>query len=173
MQIFCEIKKDCPDKKKVKQALIETLKDRLQEWKERYLNKVLAIRCWFRQNELSEMQFMLEQGFMLEGIVAVLKYDLTKEILAYIIPDGIKIGFHDFDSEGMKQYLTANELGYDHVQDSEDELRFRLCGEKTKVFTAMAGNKVVVSTTVWEVEEQHSATHDKRMNEQFVNNRTL
>lgn len=53
----------------------------------------------------------------------------------------------------------ANEAGYG-TQDSEDELRFRMMGENTKVFVAKADGKIVSSTTIWKIEGGRWATEN-------------
>lgn len=160
MNIHFAIKEECKQKNDVKALLIQALKIHFQQVKKAYPDKSLAIRLWSDSTDIEEIQTMLDQGFIIEDTMLVLAFDLNQEVPSFRVPDEVKIGIHDFESDGMKQYLKANALGYDNVQDSEGELRFRLQGEKTKVFTAMVGEEVVASTTVWELGNGRSASEN-------------
>lgn len=149
-------------KKDVERALLKELKRHFGEIKQQYPDKKLVMRCWCEDTEKEDMQMYLEEGLSANSITWVLGEDLKKEIPVYDVPEEIKIGKHDFDRDGMKSYMEANELGYDGVADAEEELRFRLCDEDTAVFTAMDGDKVVSSTTVWSIDKEirRSATEN-------------
>ncbi len=160
MNIHFAIKEECKQKNDVKALLIQALKIHFQQIKKAYPDKSLAIRLWSDSTDIEEIQTMLDQGFIIEDTMMVLAFDLNQEVPSFRVPDEVKIGIHDFDGDGMKKYLIANALGYDNVQDSEEELKFRLQGEKTKVFTAMVGEEVVASTTVWELGNGRSASEN-------------
>lgn len=160
MNIHFAIRENCVQKNNVKSLLMHALKNYLKQIKVKYPDKTLAIRLWCEHTELNHIQFMLEQGFTVEDSMMVLAFDLNQEVPSFRVPDEVKIGIYNFDGDGMKKYLIANALGYDNVQDSEGELRFRLQGEKTKVFTAIVGEEVVASTTVWELGNGRSASEN-------------
>lgn len=161
MQMEIAIAEECTGKKEVKQRLIAMEKEHFAEYKKKYPDKELCLRCWCEDTAREEMQELLESGFTAYGITMVLGYDLTGEIPAERMLPEVTIGLHNCDAEGIRAYLTANEAGYDGVQDSADEFCFRLQGEGTAVLSAVdAGGKVVSSCTVWTIGEGRYATEN-------------
>ena len=126
MQFDCHVQENHPDFKLVKHLLIDALKKHFATYKEKYPDKKIVMRCWCEDSSLEEMEQLLKEQFTAHGITPVLSFDLTGEIPNYTIPESISIGIHSFEDDGMKQYMEANELGFDNVRDSEHELWFRL-----------------------------------------------
>lgn len=160
MQFECHVQENHPDFELVKHLLIDTLKKHFATYKEKYPDKKIVMRCWCEDSSLEEMEQLLKEQFTAHSITPVLSFDLTGEIPNYTIPESISIGIHSFEDDGMKQYMEANELGFDNVRDSEHELWFRLNGDTTKVFVAKDGDKVVSSVTVWGIGDGRSATEN-------------
>lgn len=148
------------DKLIIKCALFERMKVHLRKWRERYPDKKMSMRICCNHTEIEETEFMLSQGFTIEQVIMVMRFDLTREIPKYEIPKEVEIGVHNFDGDGMERYMKANELGFDNLQDAEDELRFELMADNAKVFTATVNGEVVSSTTTWSFGEGHSATEN-------------
>lgn len=159
MQLECHIQENYPQIQLVKHLLIDTMKKHFATYKEKYPDKNIVMRCWCEDSSLEEMEFLLREEFTAHGITPVLSFDLADEIPSYTIPESISIGIHSFENEGMRQYMTANELGFDNVADSENELWFRLGGD-TKVFVAKDGDKVVSSVSIWSIGDGRSATEN-------------
>ncbi|HKM35982.1 MAG TPA: GNAT family N-acetyltransferase [Lachnospiraceae bacterium] len=130
------------------------------KYEKQYPGKNLRLRCWTMAEQKEEMQRLLKHGFIAFGITPILAFDLTGELPAPKETGSVQIGIHNCDEEGIQAYLTANEAGYDGIQDSEDEFRFRLNGEDVKVFTAKDQDRVVSSCTIWKIEEGHFATEN-------------
>ncbi len=160
LQIELVIKGDIAEELAIKSALVTKLKQRLFEYKKQYPDKKLCIRCWCESEDKKGQSFWLSQRFGATGIIWIMGFDLSKEIPSYPISSEIAISQHDFDDDGMNQYLEANTLGYDGVQDAEAELRFRLNGGTTVVFTAKVDKKVVASVIVWNIAGGRSATEN-------------
>lgn len=157
MRLEYAVQESHSDMNSIQHQLIQTMKEHFATYKTTYPDKTLALRTWCEDTEHADMQLLLEEEFSAYGLTLVLSYDLEKEIKVYSAPDSIQIGLHSFDGEGMKDYMKANELGFDNVRDSENELWFRLGGDSTKVFTAKDQDTVVASTTVWEIGDGRSA----------------
>ena len=75
------------------------------------------------------------------------------------IPENITVDMLG-NMDDLKAYLEANYLGFDNIQDSEGELRFRLGDERTKIFVAQDNEKVVSSVTVWHINDDRAATEN-------------
>lgn len=158
-QITLEMSEAYESEVEVKDALLWALKNRLREQKKKYQDKTLAIRTWCDSDDINEQQFYLRHGFGEDTIKWILKYNLSKEIKEYDIPDNIVIEEHSFEGDGMKRYSTANGLGYG-VPDSEDEMWFKLQGGDTNVYVAKDGDTIVSSTTIWKINDERYATEN-------------
>ncbi|WP_167955574.1 GNAT family N-acetyltransferase [Anaerosporobacter faecicola] len=160
MNLEYHVKEDHPQTEQIKLQLLTTMKEHFATYKKKYPDRTISMRCWCEDSSIADMSFLLKNGLYAHCVTPVLAFDLTKDIPNYSIPSSIEIGIHSFEGNGMKQYLQANEMGFDQVQDSEQELWFRLGGETTKVFTAKDGEQVISSTTVWGMGEGRSATEN-------------
>lgn len=160
MNIECHVIKGHSKETEIKQLLYSKAKEHLADYKIKYPDKTIAIRCWTKDYNTDSIQFLLAEGFSAYGITPVLSYNLHDDIPTYTIPKNIKIGVHSFEGNGMQQYLTANALGFDNIQDSEAELRFRLNAPNTRVYTAKDGDTVVSSVTTWMINDSHSTTEN-------------
>lgn len=128
--------------------------------KAEYPGKKLALRFWCWENDKAAMQVLLESGFGIPSVVVLLSYDLSGDLPAKKDIEGIAIGRHDCDEEGIKAYLKSNELGYDGVQDSEDELRFAMNDDSYRIFTACKEGDVLSACTVWRISDECWATEN-------------
>ena len=160
MQLELTIDKECENEKAIKKELLQKAKEHFNHYQKLYQDKKLCLRCWCMAEEKSDMQDLLEEGFDAYGITMILAYDLTKDIPERKLSLPIDIGIHNCDDAGIQAYLKANEAGYDGIQDSEDELRFMLSGEETKLFTARVQDQVISSCIIWRVEEGRCATEN-------------
>lgn len=150
---------DEEDDNEIRTGLLEKVKQQFNHYQQQYPDKKLVLRCWCMEDEKARMQDLLASGFTAQGITMILSYNLTKELPSVNEQEGISFGKLSCDEDGIKSYLSANEAGYDNVQDSEDELRFRLQGG-AMVFAATKGTKVLSSCTIWNIDEGHYATEN-------------
>lgn len=161
MQMEICVKDGIAEQELVERQLIQAVKQRLQQIKEKYPDKKLCIRCWCKESEYDKQQQLLELGFTGNNITWIMGFDLEHtEIPDAVIPEEIAVELLDGTEEELRAYLTANELGYNKVQDAEGELRFRLGDERTKLFAAWDGERVVSSVTVWHISDDRAATEN-------------
>lgn len=160
MQFEIRIEEGCENQDQVRRELLGALKKRFKEYKEKYPDKRMAMRCWMENDDVESMKFYLGEGFSGSDIIWVMGFDLTGTIPQYEIPQGITISEENFSRLTVKDYQEADERGNDGVQNSEDEFRFRLQGDSTKVFTAKDGDKVVSANIVWGIGDGQSATEN-------------
>ena len=152
---------DIEDKDIVERELVNAVKQRMLQIKERYPDKKLCIRCWCTENEYDKHQQLLELGFKGYGFTWIMGFDLEHTWIPEVeMPENISIGILNCTKSAMKEYFKANYLGYDNVQDAEGELRFRLCDERTKIFTAQDSEEIVSSVTVWHISDDRAATEN-------------
>lgn len=144
----------------VREELITRQKLHFSKYEMKYPDKNLRLRCFIMANQKEEMQRLLKHGFTAYGIVPILAFDLNKDLPAPESMGSVDIGIHTCDEKGIQAYLAANEAGYDGIQDSEDDFRFKLNGEQVKVFAAKDQGRIVSSCTIWKLEEGHFATEN-------------
>lgn len=161
LQMEVCIKEECSAADKVERELIHAAKQRLQQLKEKYPDKKLCIRCWCEEKDYHKQQQLLELGFSGHNIVWIMGFDLENtEIPQIEESEDVSIDFMENTDEAIKEYLAANSLGYDNVQDAEGELRFRLGDERTKVLVARSDGKIVSSVTTWHISDENAATEN-------------
>ncbi|MGN1119684.1 MAG: GNAT family N-acetyltransferase, partial [Oscillospiraceae bacterium] len=145
----------------VERELIKAAKQRLLEIKEHYPDKKLCIRCWCTENEHEKQQQLLELGFKGSNFTWIMGFDLEHTPIPNAkLPENISVDILDCTDDALKAYLEANGAGFDNVQDSEGELRFRLGDERTKLFTAQDCGKIVSSVIVWHISDERAATEN-------------
>lgn len=161
MQMELAVKEDYEDEDALERLLIEAAKKRLLEIKKRYPDKKLCIRCWCEENECEKQQQLLELGFLGNNLIWVMAFDLENtEIPKIEEQEDISFEVMPRSEEAVKEYMTANELGYDNVKDAEGELWFRLGDERTEVLETRKNGKVVSSATVWHISNERAASEN-------------
>lgn len=142
-----------PDAKKM---LTECLIERFLELKKE--NNKLVLRVCLRSDENEEIQSLLNKGFYTDNTIFWLKYDLSKNIAHYPIPDEVKIKPYEFNGESMPKYLkAAEEAGLLPIKDSADSW-FRTGAPGFICFTALCNNDVIGSVTIFDTSEECGAT---------------
>lgn len=150
-----------PNKDIVERELVNAAKQRLLVIKEKHPDKRLCIRCWCTESDYEKQQKFLEYGFKGNNLIWIMKFDLENTTIPEAeLPENIFVDMLEGTQEDLKAYLAANYLGFDNVQDAEGELRFRLGDERTKIFAAQDGKKVVSSVTVWHINDERAATEN-------------
>ena len=161
MQMEICIDEDINGAETVEKKLTEAAQKRLALYKEKYPDKKLCIRCWCEEGEYEVQQRLLEMGFSGHNVVWIMKANLEQVAMdTVVMPDNLSFEILENNDESMKEYLEANCLGYDNVQDAEGELRFRLGDERTKVFVTRCNGKIVSSVTVWHISDERAATEN-------------
>lgn len=143
-----------------KSLLMDKLIEKLKIYKAEHSEKKICICGWCDSDEIGEMQFLLEKGFEMNSVTPVLKYDLTKEIKHYEIPQNIAIEQYSLSGNTIDKLLEATAIANDGVSDSKGQLWFRSGGKGFKIFTAIDNGKVVSSVTLWDIGKGRSATEN-------------
>lgn len=144
----------------VKSLLMDKLIERCNEYKAEYSNKKICICGWCEADKIEEMQFLIAKGFAMSSVIPVLKYDLSKEIRHYEIPKNIVIEQYPINENAIDKFIEATAAGNNGIADSKAELWFRTGGSSFKIFAAIDNGKVVSSVTLWNIDEERSATEN-------------
>jgi GNAT superfamily N-acetyltransferase len=145
--------------KQAKSLLMDKLIEKLDEYKEKYSNNKMCICNYCESDKVDDIQFFMSKGFTMSGVTPVLKFDLSKDIKHYDIPDYISIKPYPINEDTVDNYINATALGYG-MPDSKAEMLFQAGGESFKLFTAMDKGKVVSAITLWEIGDGRCATEN-------------
>lgn len=148
------------EKDLIKSKLMDRLIERYNYYKKQYPDSKICITGWCEDHDINEMQFLMSKNFLMSSVTPVLKYDLTKEILHYKIPEYIRIDEYPINDESIDGYLEATYLANEGIADSRAELRFRSGGEDFKVYTATHNGSIVSAITLWKITDERSATEN-------------
>lgn len=160
MQIKLVLREACEEAATIRKLLLEKVKKHFESYRKQYQDKKLVLQYFCMKDDQEEMQDALLCGFSTNSTILVLAYDLTKPLPQARQIKDVSIDYQACDEEGIRAYLNANEAGYDGIADSEDELRFNLQGEDTKLITAKVNGEIVSSCTYWKISEDHYATEN-------------
>jgi ribosomal protein S18 acetylase RimI-like enzyme len=143
-----------------KGLLMDKLIEKFNTYKAEYTGKKLCICGWCDADDISEIQFLLTKGFAMSSVTPVLKYDLTKEIKHYEIPENITIEQYPINGNTVDKFIEATAAANNGIADSKGELLFRSGGQGFKVFTASDNGKIVSSVTLWDIGQGRGATEN-------------
>lgn len=150
--------------------MLENLKLKFCRLQDTYFDKRLILRLWCGGSESAYMEFLLYHQFRAMKVTPILvkslddsgkKHELGIDEFLFRLDKEMKIQEikPNEDPELMKSYMEANGSAF-CVEDSENELRFRLGSPKSHVFAVMKGSQVIASVTTWEVSEKRAATEN-------------
>lgn len=166
----------------VSQEILEDLKISFCDIRKRYPDKRLILRLWCGGSEAAYMEFLMYHGFRpmkvtpimlksLDGDIG-LKINTCDEAAEYLRSIDESLVLREIkpqsDEKLMREYMRTNGGAFG-VEDSEDELIFRLYSPDSHIFAVMQGDKVVASVTVWKVTRDRAATENIFCDENFRN----
>lgn len=143
----------------IESLLIDGLILRFNEIKKEYNNKYFYLRVCYDTKEIDNIQLLLSKGFSIKRAIPVLKYDLTKNILHYKIPEDVHIVKYEFDKISMENYLKANFRSSTEL-DCETDIYFNLGDPNFACYTAICNNEIVGAISVWNISEERGATEN-------------
>ena len=154
------IDSDNPLGKQAQDMLLSALKEKAKSYKKDFPNEKIAIQEFFEDKEYDRIQRLLENGFIMSGVIPVLAYDLEKEIAHFEIPQGITFERLELSGENVEKYIAATGNANEGVCDSAPELWFRSGDESFQIWCAFDGDKIVSSCTTWNIGEERCATEN-------------
>lgn len=161
MNYKIQLNENITDTRTYESILMDRLIERIKELKTIYPTKTLGICSYCEDKDISDMEFLLSKSFEMSGVVPVFKYQLSKEIPSFELPEYIKIKEYQFtDGKAMANYQKANKDASDGIADSEPELWFRTGAPEFKCYVATAGDEIVGAISTWFIDEGHSATEN-------------
>ncbi|WP_379135272.1 GNAT family N-acetyltransferase [Paenibacillus sp. sgz500958] len=146
---------------RVKDALTEALLKRAREIKAEYPNKRIVMAEYIDTDDFEELSYLLARGFTIHDTIVVFKFDLSKEIPNYPLPEGVRVLPYALDhSEALEQYHQAELASFDGVAWSMNQLRWMQGAQEMVNYCAFHGSQFIGNTSTWRITEERSATEN-------------
>ncbi|MNI62317.1 ribosomal-protein-alanine N-acetyltransferase [compost metagenome] len=134
---------------------------RSKEIKAQHPEKRIMVNVYADTDQLQEQSYYLRRGFTVFNTIAVFKYDLSREIPRYPLPEGVQITPFLLDSdEARGQYHQAESASFEGVAWSLNQLAWMQGAQEITNFCAFSGTKLIGNTSTWWIAEGHSATEN-------------
>ena len=144
---------------KIDGMLMDGLINRYHEIKNANPQKELCLRICCETAEINDMEFFLDNGFSLNSVIPVLKYNLLKETKHYDIPDNVQIKEYSFSEENLQNYLDAD-FEASGIPESKADIRFKGGDPNFKCFVATYDSKIVGAISIWNITDKRAATEN-------------
>jgi ribosomal protein S18 acetylase RimI-like enzyme len=152
---------DQDEDEEIKDALLDAMIVRAKEIKAQHPEKRIVIAQYTDTDDLPELSYYLKRGFTVYDTIAVFKYDLSRVIPQYPLPEGVQIRPYVLDNnEAREQYHQAELASFDGVAWSMNQLAWMQGAEEMKNFCAFSGDQFLGNTSTWKIAEGHSATEN-------------
>ncbi|TCL59846.1 acetyltransferase (GNAT) family protein [Kineothrix alysoides] len=141
--------------------LMDGLINRFHQIKKEKPDITVRLRECCETDEIDDMQFFIHKGFSIHSAIPVLKYDLTKEIAHYKIPEAITIQKLTFDETNMKAYLDADSLSSREWEyECEADIWFNTGDPSFSCYAAICDGKIIGAISIWNISEERAATEN-------------
>ncbi|CAM4390557.1 GNAT family N-acetyltransferase [Paenibacillus typhae] len=145
----------------VKDALLDTLIARAREIKAQYPHKRIVLNQYIDTGDLGEQSYYLKRGFTVYETIVILKYDLTRPVPVYPLPDDVQIRpFLLNHDEAREKYHQAEQASFDGVAWSLNHLAWMQGTPEMVNFCAFSGDQFLGNTSTWRIGDGHSATEN-------------
>ncbi|MNO35359.1 ribosomal-protein-alanine N-acetyltransferase [compost metagenome] len=147
----------------IKAALIEALIGRAREIKTQYQEKRIILAQHLDTDDFEELSFCLARGFTICDTIVVYKFDLSREIPKYPLPEGVLVKPTVLDhnhGETQDKYHQAELASFDGVAWSFNHLGWMQGSPEIVNFCAFHGDQLIGNTSTWRITEERSATEN-------------
>lgn len=143
----------------VERMLMDGFIQRIHEIKRTMPDKNVCLRSFCEADELDHAQLLMEKGFHLHAAIPVLKCEIHKETEHYQIPGNVQIKELSFTDDEITKYVNADLMTGENPQ-SQAEIRFKSGDPNFKCFIATCDSEVVGAISVWDINDERSATEN-------------
>jgi GNAT superfamily N-acetyltransferase len=146
----------------VKDALKEALIGRAKEIKIQYPEKRIVMAQYMDTDGHKELGYWLANGFTVYDTIVVFKFDLSRDIPDYPLPDGVEVLPYALNStEAREKYHQAELAAFDGVAWSIPHLKWMQGSQEMTNFCAFSNDGVFLgNTSTWRITEERSATEN-------------
>lgn len=127
----------------------------LDEYEDKELQTFVNVR------HEAELEFFISRGFYVANTMLIMEKDLEEDI-DYISSDvDVDINLVDINNkEEIHRYLRANKLGFDGVQDPEEQIIYQISQPNGAIYVAEIEGEIVSSVMVWDIDNKTAATEN-------------
>lgn len=134
----------------VKQALLQGLIDRAGQIQFQYPGKRIVLSQYHDADDLEGLSFLLKRGFGVYDTIVKFRYDLSKEIPAFPLPEGVELRPYRPDTaELLEAFHQLETAAFDGAAWSINHLRWMMGGEDALCFGAFCGEKLIANVCTW------------------------
>lgn len=145
----------------VKDALLDTLIARSREIKAQYPEKRIVLNQYIDTENLGEQGYYLKRGFTVYETIVILKYDLTRPVPVYPLPEDVQIRpFLLSNDDAREKYHLAEQASFDGVAWSLNHLAWMQGTPEMVNFCAFSGDQFLGNTSTWRIGDGHNATEN-------------
>ncbi|WP_410771552.1 GNAT family N-acetyltransferase [Fontibacillus sp. BL9] len=146
---------------KIKDALTNALIGRAKEIKARQRNKRIVMAQYVDSDDLKELSYCLKRGFTIYDTIVVFKYDLSRDLPQYPLPEGVVVKPFALDNgEALGKYHQAELASFDGVAWSMNQLSWMQGAAEMTNFCAFSGDEFIGNTSTWRITDEQSATEN-------------
>lgn len=147
-----------PGKEEIIPTIIAGAKDVYRRLQKENPSKNISMIYFSRSDDLKKVQQFLHHDFYFNQLIPILKYDLSRGIEHYIIPEEVIIKELSLNEENVPAYISATAKANKGIADSIGEFWFRTKDDSFKAFAAYVGEEVVGGISIWNMSEERGAT---------------
>ncbi|MNB80489.1 ribosomal-protein-alanine N-acetyltransferase [compost metagenome] len=145
----------------VKDALLNALIARTREIKAQHPEKRIVLNQYIDPDNLAEQSYYLKRGFTIYESIVILKYDLSRPVPAYPLPEEVQIRpFLLNNDEAREKYTLAEQDSFDGVAWSLNHLAWMQGTPEIVNFCAFSGDQFLGNTSTWRISDSHSVTEN-------------
>ncbi|MBW4082012.1 GNAT family N-acetyltransferase [Paenibacillus sp. S150] len=145
----------------LKDALTAALIGRSRAIKAEHPQKRIVMAQYIGTDNHEELSYFLERGFTIYDTIVIFKFDLSREIPGYPLPEGVRVSPFALDnSEALEQYHRAELSSFEGVAWSINQLSWMQGTPEMANFCAFSGDRLIGNTSTWRITEERSATEN-------------
>lgn len=145
----------------VKQALLQGLIDRAGQIQFQYPGKRIVLSQYHDADDLEGLSFLLKRGFGVYDTIVKFRYDLSKEIPAFPLPEGVELRPYRPDTaELLEAFHQLETAAFDGAAWSINHLRWMMGGEDALCFGAFCGEKLIANVCTWSASGEEGVTEN-------------
>ena len=147
------------EEERIRGLLVDALKERTGTLAARESASQIAIQAYVDAEDGAVLQLLVEKGFSMDAVLAVMGRDLAEPLPGIAPVAGIRIAEMTLDEAGLAPYLAADaRANASGVPISPQEIRYLRHHQDFRCFVALAGDEVVGSVSTWGAEEGRGET---------------
>ena len=145
----------------VKEALLRGLIQQAGQVRDRYPGKRIVLSQYHDADDLEGLSFLLKRGFGVYDTIVRFRRDLTREIPAFPLPEGVELRAYRPDTPELLEAFHKLEIAaFDGAAWSVNHLRWMMGGKDALCFGAFWQNRLIANVCTWSASEEEGVTEN-------------